>query len=347
MDKIQREDNEASREHKRRREALLAEYGEICDNFRMLTDIRFKLLAFLPIASAATIVAAMGRDVPGEIGITIGFALSLFGFVTTIGIATYNARNDQLYDELVSRAAAIERGLDVPDGAFATRPATRQRIRVIWANWKIDHRKAVSTIYGASIALWLFGVVAFGLEGCCISLVARFPSVSTEGASTWMILLAGTLSTVITYSFSWWIKRKKEVREEALNCCARDAMKAAMDLVPEPKDSREFIHDCATDETFLQTCIDLATCAKLSDSSKDSKEKGRIAYQVRRRAKFYAKLDAQHLGFYLTTESSKLSKESAKLSASHLIGLLTDSSPLWIFDCGTNRKGDLPETRPQ
>jgi len=52
----------------------------------------------------------------------VGFALSLFGLVATIGLATYNARNDQLYFELVGRAAAIERSLDLPDGAFANSP---------------------------------------------------------------------------------------------------------------------------------------------------------------------------------------------------------------------------------
>jgi hypothetical protein len=123
-------------------------------------------------------------------------------------------------------------------------------------------------------------------------------------------------------------------------------MKTAMNLVHEEMDFGEFIRKCATDEGFLQNCVDLAACANLSDSLKDRKDISKIANQVGKRADFFAERDTQRLSFYVTTESSKLTKESAKLSASHLIGLLTDLSPLWIYDCGTNRKGDLPETRP-
>lgn len=108
-----------------RHEALLTEYNDVCNNFRTLTDIRFKLLAFLPIA--AGVVVAVSK----ESSYALGLPLPLFGLVATIGLATYNARNDQLYDDLVDRAAAIERSLGIPEGAFANRPTPWLRIRLL------------------------------------------------------------------------------------------------------------------------------------------------------------------------------------------------------------------------
>lgn len=77
-----------------RREALIAEYAEVSSNFRKLTDIRFKLLAFLPLAAGvAASVLARGNAT------ALTLAFSLFGLVVTIGLLTYE-RNDQLYEPL-------------------------------------------------------------------------------------------------------------------------------------------------------------------------------------------------------------------------------------------------------
>ena len=138
-----------------RREALLKEYNEICNNLRILTDVRFKLLAFLPIAAAAAaaILSTDRATVPG-------LALSLFGLVVTIGLVTYNTRNDQPYNELVGRALTIERNLGPPDGNLANRPVAWLVVRFWGKKWKVDHGTGVGTIYRESVALWLFGAFA-------------------------------------------------------------------------------------------------------------------------------------------------------------------------------------------
>jgi len=78
-----------------RRQALLAEYGEVSSISRELIDFRFKLLGFLPLAAAAAALVLPRRDVTVQT-----LAISVFGLVGTIGLVTYNARNDQLYNEL-------------------------------------------------------------------------------------------------------------------------------------------------------------------------------------------------------------------------------------------------------
>jgi hypothetical protein len=141
------------------RDALLGEYGEVASNFRLLTDIRFKLLAFLPIAAGAAtalLLSGSGRDAAAEVRALV---LSLFGLVVTVALATYIARNDEHYDALVDRAASIEWQLGLSDGAFANRPASSFAVKLPFGHsWKLEHRKPVAMIYGTSLTLWLFSV---------------------------------------------------------------------------------------------------------------------------------------------------------------------------------------------
>lgn len=132
-----------------RRGALFEEYGEVCNNFRLLTEIRFKLLTFLPAATAITAVLSHDSFSMSTC------AVSLFGLAITVGIINYNERNDQLYDELVGRAASIERDLGLFAGTFANRPKPWLSIRLLGTNHPVDHRCAINLIYASSIALWL------------------------------------------------------------------------------------------------------------------------------------------------------------------------------------------------
>lgn len=138
------------------RESRLAEYKEVGQNFRTLTEIRFKLLGLLPLGTALSALAtAWGKA-------EFSMPLSLFGLTVTVALIVYNERNDQLYDELVARAAQLERVLGLPDGYFSERQGTWLQIHPIPQTpgckfaVPIGHRWAIGTIYRASIVAWLF-----------------------------------------------------------------------------------------------------------------------------------------------------------------------------------------------
>ena len=90
----------------------------------------------------------------------------------------------------------------------------------------------------------------------------------------------------------------------------------------------------AADGDFKEKSAELAVYAQLSSGAKDDKKREKRT-KVMARAEFYGDPDAKHLGYYLPLASEEL-------SAAYLIGLLTDLSPLWIYDLATNRKGDIP-----
>jgi hypothetical protein len=218
-----------------RREALLKEYSEVCQNFRLLTDIRFKLLAVLPIATAVAVALKTGSATAPWLG------LSLFGLVVTLGLVTYNMRNDQLYNELVGRAAAIERSLGLPDGGFAQRPRAwlvvdlPRKWWIPWKKWNVDHGTGVGTIYVASVALWLFGVFASVLEYARqayigLGLPSRFIPKAFADPSIWVNLTAFGLTVLVTYRAVKVIQHQKNRRSKLLRKSACLAVQTAMPL---------------------------------------------------------------------------------------------------------------------
>jgi hypothetical protein len=284
-----------------RREALLKEYGEVCANFRLLTDIRFKLLTLLPVATAAgAAFAAAAFKGENSVG---AFAFSVFGLVATIGLVTYNTRNDQLYDELVGRAASIERSLGLPDGAFANRPYAWLSIPLVGTSWKVDHRTGVATIYIASIAFWIFTLLE--------SLLSTLASLPAPQASQFAPIAALGLAIVATWGAVRLITHQKQRRRNEMRRLAAEAVQKAS--------STDFDFSRAAENREL-----IELCVELSDEKYKT---------IEARAQFYARDSS---GYYLPT----VPKEQA---ACHLVALLTHLPPGWLFDCVTNRLlGSVP-----
>ncbi len=287
-----------------RREALLREYGEVSSNFRLLTDIRFKLLALLPIATALAAVVKGDSLGVGSI------PLSLFGLVVTIGLLTYNTRNDQLYDGLIGRAASIERSLGLQDGAFANRPQAWLSIP-LWGKqrWKVDHRTGINVIYGASIALWLYGLVAPILELARRTVLSVLPPLfNVADPAVWIQCGALVVAVLLTHVGARVVRRHNKQRQEELRARASAAMEYALSV--------DTSH-AALDRDFIELCSRLS---------------GLKPEVVGARAAFYARVDEGSLNHYLQSGSREL-------AASLLVAQLTDLPPGWLFDCLTDRRG--------
>lgn len=134
-------------EEDRKKEIALAEYKEVVTQFRALTDIRFKLLTYLPLGTvAAAVFVQKASDLVKEP------AIPAFAFVVTLCIATYDKRNDQHYDELVSRAAELERELQIEHGSFSDRPRAWLKYGFV----PVQHRWPIGLIYAAAASLWAY-----------------------------------------------------------------------------------------------------------------------------------------------------------------------------------------------
>lgn len=288
-----------------RREALLKEYGEVGSNFRLLTDIRFKLLALLPIAAAAA--AALKGDSP-TVG---GLGFSLFGLVATLGLATYNARNDQLYDELVARAASIERSLGLADGSFANRPRPWFAVHLGPLSWPIDHRRAVATIYAASAALWLYGLLA-PLPELCRRGGCGFEWLRGAASASMMLVnvAAFVLAILLTLACTAAIAAQRKRQAKLLREWAAEAVSVATGLT---------MKNVLDDDRLLDLCARLA---------------GENPATILARAQFYSNLAPESLGHFLQPGS-------AQVAAAGVVALLTDLPARWLFDCATNRRGAL------
>jgi hypothetical protein len=92
---------------------LSMEYEQVNDNIRTLADIRFKLLALIPILGGVAIFALSTMAAPNSAtgstpDYTLALLVSVLGFIATLGITFYDQRNSELYNALIRRAQHLE-----------------------------------------------------------------------------------------------------------------------------------------------------------------------------------------------------------------------------------------------
>ena len=117
------------------------EYGATTDLLRSLTDVRFKLLAFVP-TIAGTAVALLGRHVrPAEL-----LAVGGLGLVATLGVVVYELHNTELYEYALGRAEALERELGM--ALLSGRPSHARE-------------RPLALVYAAVLGAWTY-LVAWG-----------------------------------------------------------------------------------------------------------------------------------------------------------------------------------------
>jgi hypothetical protein len=134
-----------------------AEYEQINNNFRMLTEIRFKLVALVPTLGgvAVYLLTKMTEGLTGSNYATVGF-LSVLGFVATLGITFYDQRNSELYNLLVKRGGEMEKLLDPPMKNFGGRCRPG---RFLLGFLRMKHDTGLALIYAPVLGAWFFPLV--------------------------------------------------------------------------------------------------------------------------------------------------------------------------------------------
>ena len=283
-----------------RRDALLREYAEVSSNFRLLTDIQFKLLGLLPVASVLT--AAVGSRPGYEQGVPLG--LALFGLTITLGVVTYHARNDQLYNALIARASAIERSLGLPDGAYATRLQAWLHFKIGPWKWRVNHGQGVSTVYSATVVLWLYLTINAAL------VAVTQTDTTSKAANGPSLVMSDLLGTALVSTVVWSvIRRQLRARERELRKSVRDAVQALQQIDNDLSRAKD-------NGALLQAC------AAASNPT-----------NVARLVKFYSDLDPDALSYYLPISTTGLQRSA------FLVSLFTDLPPIWIFDVASGRRG--------
>jgi hypothetical protein len=151
------------------------DYEQALQTYRMLADIRFKLLALVPLISGAAI-AFLTTD-PVHASSRIVLAGGVFGLLITLGITIYDQRNTQVMNVSRLRARELEKILPLPlGGHFQQMPPKDLKFLGCMRVWS---DRGLALIYGTVLAAWVFLITrtVFDLFGLSADLIVTLVTI--------------------------------------------------------------------------------------------------------------------------------------------------------------------------
>jgi len=163
------------------------EYEQVNQNFRALADIRFRLLALVPTAGGAAtyLVSRLASQDSDQLMI---LAVSVIGFLATLGITFYDQRNSQLYNTLSTRAKQLEAELHLAYGQFTSRPGRTRRLLFV----RVGHDPGLALVYAPVLGAWFYPAVVAG---------ARLQGYGLQQARPYAALAAGIATAAFLEEF--------------------------------------------------------------------------------------------------------------------------------------------------
>ena len=139
---------------------LRFDYEQTAGQIGALTDVRFKLLGFVPTIATAAVAIVSSHPSTGTL-----LSVGLLGALATTGILLYELRNTQALDVALGRVAELRGllGLDPRRPACASTQAGSQG-RLFGAA-PIGQDEAVGLVYGAALGGWIYLLVWGALRG--------------------------------------------------------------------------------------------------------------------------------------------------------------------------------------
>lgn len=129
-------------------------YTEVNANYRYLADIRFRLLSLVPAVSIVAWVELLDKVIPHNLrNAAFGIALSLLAIRIIFGIRMYDKRNDELYNDLISRGRKIEDELGIKTAIFKGRLEANTIDKLF--KKPNNHGRSLSIIYSSVLLGWL------------------------------------------------------------------------------------------------------------------------------------------------------------------------------------------------